>query len=71
MGNYKINEINAPCKGCEERHSLCHAECLKYMEYKRALADKKGRHAERNKIDDTLKQLRRHRAETRKGSIGV
>lgn len=22
-----------PCKGCSDRHSNCHSECMKYAEY--------------------------------------
>lgn len=25
----------APCKGCEERHSGCHAECESYIDWKK------------------------------------
>lgn len=26
--------MNAPCKGCEERHSLCHANCSRYAQFR-------------------------------------
>lgn len=25
---------NGPCKGCEERHYLCHSTCEKYLTWK-------------------------------------
>lgn len=61
-----INDINAPCKDCEERHSLCHAHCFEYLEYKRRLADKKGRYAELKRIESAISQLNHHRATTRR-----
>ena len=25
---------NAPCKGCEQRHTACHSHCEKYAQWK-------------------------------------
>ena len=37
MSNMSIRNTKAPCKGCEDRHQLCHADCVYYKEYKREL----------------------------------
>ena len=34
MGRIVINNINAPCKECSERHASCHSECEKYKEFR-------------------------------------
>ena len=36
--------MKPPCKGCPERHELCHAECEKYIAYR---ADRDRHCAER------------------------
>lgn len=35
---------NPPCKDCAERHTGCHASCLKYAAYKQALEEEKERY---------------------------
>lgn len=26
--------MNAPCRGCPDRHPLCHMDCPKYLEFR-------------------------------------
>nr|DAE63290.1 MAG TPA: hypothetical protein [Caudoviricetes sp.] len=26
--------MNAPCKNCPERHTLCHSDCVKYIAFR-------------------------------------
>ncbi len=26
--------MNAPCRGCADRHPLCHADCPRYLEFR-------------------------------------
>lgn len=56
----------APCKGCKDRHNLCHSHCSGYLNYKKQLADEKARIRSRKVIDHALSELDHHRATTRK-----
>lgn len=29
--------MNAPCKNCSERHTLCHSHCEKYLKFRAEL----------------------------------
>lgn len=29
----------APCKGCQDRHTLCHGQCERYKEFKKQVDD--------------------------------
>ena len=31
-----------PCKGCPDRHPICHDSCPKYAEYKRLLKEQRA-----------------------------
>lgn len=31
-----------PCKGCPDRHPICHDSCQKYAEYKRQLKEQRA-----------------------------
>ena len=33
-----------PCQGCQERHTLCHAECDKHLAWKAEREEAKERH---------------------------
>ena len=41
-----MSSKNAPCKGCEERHTACHDHCAKYAEWRTALHEEKARYKE-------------------------
>ena len=48
---FRFNRDNGslvPCKGCEERHEACHAECPRYKEW-RAELDRVNENAQREK----------------------
>lgn len=57
--------MDAPCKGCKERHEVCWQSCEKYLEYK----------VERQKLMDKIACERRmtsieHRRASRGKAIG-
>lgn len=33
--------MKAPCKGCADRHQLCHSHCEKYAEFRREIDKQK------------------------------
>lgn len=35
-----VQEPACPCRGCEQRHSGCHAKCVNYEEWRAAMDDK-------------------------------
>ena len=56
----------APCKDCGGRHSLCHAHCKKYLEYKRKYEAEKKLHREEMTIRGVISTLNHDAAFTRK-----
>lgn len=59
--------LQAPCKGCPDRHSLCHANCERYLDFRKELDEISHARRERIDIDYALKRLKYHRYMTRKG----
>lgn len=43
----RASDISCPCKGCEDRSVSCHAECVRYKEYRETVTAAKK--AERQK----------------------
>lgn len=35
QGNLGLTPVQAPCKGCEDRHTGCHADCTRYIAFRR------------------------------------
>lgn len=56
----------APCKDCDERHTLCHSTCEKYLQYKEKHNAEKAKLAEEININYTLAGLYRHRVHTKR-----
>lgn len=56
----------SPCKGCEERHDLCHASCEKYLSAKEKRLEELRKYREDCWIGATLDRLRIHGATSRK-----
>lgn len=56
----------SPCKGCEERHDLCHSECEKYLEFRRKKDEENAMWQERCQIGYTLHRLHQHGIHSRK-----
>ena len=42
----------APCKGCSDRHTLCHSECEKYKAYRADLTAKHDHEKQENMHSD-------------------
>ena len=55
-----------PCKGCAERHDLCHSDCEKSLDFKEKNEAEKTALLEERLINYTLAGLRRHRVNSRK-----
>lgn len=58
--------VNSPCRGCEERRVLCHAECDRYIEYQRKNAEIREKRREYDGITDTINRGEIRRKITRK-----
>ena len=39
QGNLGLTPVQAPCKGCADRHTGCHTDCTRYTEFRKK-ADK-------------------------------
>ena len=49
----------APCKDCKDRHRLCHSDCEKYIEFRKAKTDLNNlKYKEKRRTDDYLRTLR-------------
>ena len=60
--------MNAPCKGCPNRHPRCHGECERYL----AFAEKKEKERmEKAKNNDTLGFLIYSKVKSKKKGIKV
>lgn len=35
QGNLGLTPVQAPCKGCEDRHTGWHTDCARYMAFRR------------------------------------
>lgn len=46
-----------PCKTCDHRHDLCHADCEQYLDFKRRYEAEKQALREQNNIDRTLNAI--------------
>lgn len=55
-----------PCKECGSRYLGCHANCTKYIEFRRKRDDELTAYSKYCKINATLRVNLRHRCETRK-----
>ena len=42
---------NSSCKGCKDRTAYCHADCERYKDYKRRLAEWYAAYYERRAVD--------------------
>ena len=61
-----VPDVKTPCKDCEERHPLCHAECERYMAYKAEAAEIKKKKNEFGRLLDTLNEGEHRRMSTRR-----
>lgn len=34
-GNLGLTPVQAPCKGCADRHTGCHTDCTRYIAFRR------------------------------------
>ena len=35
QGNLGLTPVQAPCKGCADRHTGCHTDCTRYIAFRR------------------------------------
>lgn len=56
----------SPCKGCTDRHDLCHSTCEKYREYKRVMDDEKKLSYRNKQTEVAINAAHHHRAVTRR-----
>lgn len=35
QGNLGLTPVQAPCKGCADRHTGCHMDCTRYIAFRR------------------------------------
>lgn len=59
-----------PCKECGSRYLGCHANCTKYIEFRRKRDDELHAVSKDNMITATIKINTRHRCETRRRRRG-
>ena len=57
-----------PCKTCDHRHDLCHADCDKYIEFKQRYEAEKQTLREQKNIDRTLNAIHRFGSMSRRQS---
>ena len=58
--------VNSPCRDCDERSVLCHAECDRYLEYQRKNAEIREKRREYDGIIETINRGEIRRKITRK-----
>jgi hypothetical protein len=55
-----------PCKGCTDRHDLCHSDCEQYLEFRRKYEAEKRAYEEEKTITGAISALNHKAAFTRK-----
>lgn len=53
--------IKVPCRKCPDRTATCHAECEKYLEYKKKLSELSEGKYKRHHADEYLADYRKKR----------
>lgn len=53
----KLRWIQSPCKGCPDRHLLCHSTCEKFLEYRKKYLKEKERIFKEDALDKSIRDL--------------
>lgn len=56
---------NSPCRGCDERHPICHADCERYAAYKKENEEIREKRNELGRLMSTLNAGEHRRSTTR------
>ena len=65
--NRPLSSIQPPCRGCEERHDLCHSDCEKDLGYRAKIDAQKKKCLEELEVTSALKSLQHKMAISKKG----